>query len=280
MKDIKVVVFDLDGTLYEDTHHFDYYAARLCEKLDRTYKDAFYQDYEAVLKGLHPLKIGMVYDGHQDLILSHKNGMVKEAFTWEGTEVSRDEVTRLYPNKLQFDYHSMINVGDLWWVPSSIARHYGISPEEAGASFIETRKYMMTPGFILKEVPGFKEIIERLATDKKLILLTNSPQEDSEVIISKLGFQDLFDECIYDGQKPNRTKEHLSKIKDHYHIDFQQMLCIGDNAINEITPAKELGCKTILIDPHGISEAFEADIIVRNIEGLIETLQEEYKISK
>ncbi len=30
-KKIKVIIFDLDGTLYEDTHHFDYYAKRIEE---------------------------------------------------------------------------------------------------------------------------------------------------------------------------------------------------------------------------------------------------------
>ncbi|MDF0727383.1 hypothetical protein PY093_11865 [Cytobacillus sp. S13-E01] len=42
----RVIVFDLDGTLYEDTHHFDYYALRLQEMLPEENRVLFWNDYE------------------------------------------------------------------------------------------------------------------------------------------------------------------------------------------------------------------------------------------
>ncbi|MGE8204866.1 HAD family hydrolase [Heyndrickxia sp. NPDC080065] len=273
MQDIKIIVFDLDGTLYEDVHHFDYYAKKLCEKLDSKYRVSFNQEYQNVLKGLHPLKFGSVYDVQNDLILTHKNGHVTHAFTWEGEPLSSEEIKNIYKAELQFDFHSMLNIGDLWWVPAAIARHYGIDNHEAEASFRETREYMMSDEFQMKEVPGFKEMLKHLSNKKKLVLLTNSPERDSEVIMSKLGFQEYFDKKIFDGRKPIKTKEHLNKIKEYYQIEFNQILSIGDNAINEIFPAKEFGCQTILIDPHKISEPSHGDLIVNNLLELVHALE-------
>lgn len=273
MKDIEVYVFDLDGTLYEDTHHFDYYAKRLCEKLDFSNRKLFEKDYKAVLNGMHSLKIGSVFDVKRDLILRQKNGQVTQAFTWEGESCLQEDIGHIYKEALQFDFHSMLNIGDLWWVPAAIARHYGIDNQAAESSFLETREYMMSPEFVMKEVRGFKKMLQQLAKDKKLILLTNSPEKDSNVILTKLGFEEYFDTKIFDGRKPIQTKEHLKRIKEKYQIDFHQMVSVGDNAINEITPAKQLGCKTVLIDPYSISNPSDADVIISNLDELVQVLK-------
>ncbi|WP_236567174.1 HAD family hydrolase [Geobacillus sp. TFV-3] len=60
--DIKVIVFDLDGTLYEETSHFDYYAEQVAKRLCETDRPRFWNDYRAVLAGRHPLRIGVMYD--------------------------------------------------------------------------------------------------------------------------------------------------------------------------------------------------------------------------
>lgn len=272
MQNTKVIVFDLDGTLYEDTHHFDYYAKKLCEKLDVAKRPLFKQDYEAVLKGSHPLKMGTVFDVEKDLILNQKNGRVTQARTWEGQSLLTDEIQTIYNSELQFNFHSMLNIGDLWWVPAAIARHYGIDNQSAEASFIETREYMMSSKFQMKEVHGLKDTLLQLSKNKRLILLTNSPERDSEVILSKLGFQEFFHKKIFDGRKPIQTKEHLMRIREQFQVEYHQILSIGDNAINEITPAKVLGCQTILIDPHKISKPSDADNILSNLEELVHIL--------
>ena len=132
---IKVVVFDLDGTLYEDTHHFDYYAERLKEKLPTEKHDSFTKDYQAVLNEEHTLKMGRVYDVEHDLVLVQINGEVTEAYMWDGTSLPKDKIQQLFKNKLTFDYTSTLNIGDLWWVPNAIARHYGLKGEQAQQAF-------------------------------------------------------------------------------------------------------------------------------------------------
>lgn len=272
LNEIEVVVFDLDGTLYEDTHHFDFYADRLCEKLNQANRDHFYRDYQLVKENKHPLKIGTVYDAANDFILRQKDRKVLHAFSWMGKKISKTEIRALYPGELTFNFQSLLNVGDFWWIPVSIAKHYGISDESAQQSFLQTREYMMSSDFQMKEIPGFKDTLFSLSKIKKLVLYTNSPQKDSEVIVKKLGFLDFFDYKIFEGQKPVKTAEYFIKIHEHYHMPFSNILSIGDNAINEIIPANKLGCKTLLIDAHEIGDETHADYIVKNIAGVVELL--------
>ncbi|MGJ7911371.1 HAD family hydrolase [Neobacillus sp. LXY-1] len=273
LKEIEVIVFDLDGTLYGDTHHFDYYADRLCEKLAPSNRNSFYRDYQIVKDNKHPLKVGTVYDAEQDIILIQKDGKVLQALTWAGKELSEEKIRELYHNELEFNLHSLLNVGDYWWIPVSIARHYGLTSEQAHQSFLETREFMMSAKFQMLEIKGYKEELQRLSKTKKLVLYTNSPQKDSVVIVEKLGFKNFFDYMIFEGQKPVMTEEYFIKIRDHYHVKFSNILSIGDNAINEIIPAKKLGCKTILIDAHEIGDKTHTDYIVKNIEGLVDLLK-------
>ncbi|MBS4175317.1 HAD family hydrolase [Bacillus sp. FJAT-49736] len=272
-KDIKVVIFDLDGTLYDDTHHFDFYAKALCEKLEPTNKDAFNADYKAVLEGRHPLKMGMSYDAENDLILNYRDGHILEAYRWDGKKVANVEIAERYKEPIQFNFHSLFHIGDLWWVPAAIARHYGLTKELAEQSFMETRNYMMSPSYILTRMNGFKEILIRLSQSKKLVLITNSPRQDSEVILDKLGFSSIFTDKVFNGQKPIKTKQHIQCIQEKYTVHYENILSIGDNAINDIFPAKALGCKTLLIDPHGISKPSDADVIVNNLLGMLDVLR-------
>jgi len=273
-KNIKVLIFDLDGTLYEDTHHFDFYAEKLCEKLHPHNQEAFKVDYEAILNGKHPLKMGMSYDAMKDVILKHHDGKVTEVYQWNGEKVPEHQLAEWNNHPLQHDYYSLLHIGDLWWVPAAVARHYGIAKELAEQSFLETREYMMTPAFIMAKSNGFKEILEKLSLHKKLVLLTNSPQKDSEVILSKLGFSHFFANKIFNGEKPIQTKRHIRQVQEKYAVDYENILCIGDNAINDILPAQELGCKTLLIDPHNISESSDADVIVSNLSEMLGVLKE------
>ncbi len=272
---IKVIVFDFDGTLYQDTHHFDFYARRLQAKLTFEKQDLFWGDYQLALQGKHTLRIGRLYDAERDIVLVQQNHTVQESYDWEGNRKSEAETKDLYSTPVTIDQIKIISVGDLWWLPAAIASHYGLSLKGSYEAFLETRSYMMGANFSMEKVPGFKEAL--LGLKKKgfnLALLTNSPETDSEVILSKLGFEHLFEMKVFEGQKPSLTQERFQEIKDYFQVEFCEMLSIGDNWINEILPATELGCSTILIDAYSVSEISHADRIVRDIIELIPLLDQ------
>lgn len=273
MDKISTIVFDLDGTLYEDTHHFRYYADLIRKKLPLEVQQQFEQDYVAVEEGSHTLKIGRIYDVQKDLILAHHHGNVTQGWTWNGEIIPSHEIKELYPETLQFDLIDTLSIGDLWWVPVSIAKHYGLSSEEAYKAFLQTRQHMMTEEFEIQPLKEFADVLEKLHTKYTLILMTNSPQVDSETIIKKLGFTSYFHDKIFEANKPIHTGEKLSYISEKWNVPFNEMLSIGDNYINEILPASLIGCPTICIDPYDIHEQSAATYTVRNLSELSTKLE-------
>ncbi|MEI5908314.1 HAD family hydrolase [Bacillus spongiae] len=273
IENIKVIVFDLDGTLYEDTHHFDYYAKRLNEKVNSPYKAHFGIDYKKAKDGKHPLRIGRVYDIYEDLILVHHHCQVIAAYEWDGREVPREKVTHHYLSPIVLDFDTMLNIGDLWWIPAAIAYHYGVTNNQVEKAFLETRKFMMRDEFQLQKIAHFKGVLQELRDHTKLILLTNSPEPDSRVILQKLGLQHTFHRTTFLAKKPIDTKKHFTAIKHIFGVKYNEILSIGDNWINDILPAGELGCLTMYIDPHNIGQENAADLIVPSIRDVIPLLK-------
>lgn len=260
-----VVVFDLDGTLYADTHHFDYYAERLKEKLSKENQADFQRDYQLARENKHALKVGCVYDDIHDLVLWQLDNVVREAYEWDGTKLSETRLNSLYSHPIVIDQVRFFNIGDLWWVPRIIAIHYGLTHPVADQAFLETRQYMMGSAFVMKRIPGLQELLEEIQFKKKLVLLTNSPEPDSDAILEKLGLREVFSKKIFMADKPVQTSLHFAEIKKTYGVDYEQILSVGDNWINEIRPARLLGCQTVFIDSHGIGNEESADCVVSDL---------------
>lgn len=270
MKQAKVIVFDLDGTLYADTHHFDYYAKLIRELLPEEVKDSYSEQYEAALNGKHAVRIGRVYDAKKDLLLMQEDGEVLEAYDWEGTKLADDSVAELYPEPIQIDLTDMVSIGDQWWIPPVLARHYGIGPEQTYEAFQQTREWMMGPEFVMEPIAGLADQLRRLSESKRLVLLTNSPQADSEAILVKLGLADVFDHKIFMGQKPMESQNHFKAVAKRYDCAFHEIISIGDNWVNDIHPPRRLGCRTIFIDWHQTGRPDSADIVVRSMQEAVE----------
>ncbi|NSL50897.1 HAD family hydrolase [Calidifontibacillus erzurumensis] len=266
---VKAIVFDLDGTLYEETAHFDYYANRIKDKLPDEKQNLFMRDYQLAVNFEHPLQIGRIYDVENDLILVEQNGRIIEAYKWNGEPVVKEKLSQLYPNKITIDYKRMLNIGDLWWVPISIGAHYGALKEQSQQAFLETRDYMMSDQFKMKPIPGLKDLLEFLYKDIHLTLLTNSPEPDSEVILKKLGIDHLFHKKIFNGKKPVKTKKWFEQLRNEVDVKFSEILSVGDNEVNDIKPVSELGCQTIYIDTYQLGKKTTASYVVNKMSEAI-----------
>lgn len=270
---IKVIVFDLDGTLYEDTHHFDFQAQRLKERLPIDKYPLFEQDYLATKHENHPLRIGRIFDVLKDLILVQLDNQVQEAYDWNGNRLSDEKVRELYPDPIEINFETMLSIGDPWWTSISIAAHYGLDSKSCYDAFLETREYMMGPDFSMNPIEGFKEALESIHKDVKLVLLTNSPEPDSEAILTKLGLDTLFDLKIFNGNKPISTLERFEFVKNHFGVRYDEIASIGDNWINEIRPVRPLGCRTVFINPFRLGDSTDADLIVKRMGEVIPLLK-------
>lgn len=273
---IQVIVYDLDGTIYDDTRHFELYAKEIQSHLPVQAQGPFWDDYNAVLSGQHPaLRIGTFYDVARDLVLEIKGGnRVVRALHWDGSQLPPLVARELYQDPVETDHRTILNVGDLWWVPSAISTHYGGLADNHAASFLRIRDVMSAPDFEVSSIPGLDHAINRLHGRVIQILATNSPQPDSEAILAKVGLLGQFDQMYFTCNKPAGLKRIFREIADQRGVPLSAILSVGDNLINEIAPAQSMGCQTIFIDPFGLGDDDAADMTVPAMRDLIPTLIE------
>jgi len=270
---VRVIVYDLDGTVYDDNRHFEVYARLIQGHLPAGVQEAYWADYQAVVEGRHAaLRVGSFYDVRRDLVLQTRGGRVLRALHWDGSELPSVVRGQLYPGVVDPDHVNVLNVGDLWWVPSAISHHYGGQADKHGEAFLKVREIMSDPGFIVRPIPGLAEVIRALQGKVVQVLATNSPQPDSEAILTKVGLLSLFDRCYYRSGKPAGLKVIFDELAQRYGVGCEHVLSVGDNLVNEITPALAMGCQTAFIDPHGLGEPDEADLIVRSMTELMPVL--------
>jgi FMN phosphatase YigB (HAD superfamily) len=247
----KLIIFDLDGTLYEDTDHFDYYALLLKQELqdeDLTLK--YEKDYEAMKNGNHIVKIGKAYDVERDYVLSldPMTLEVTEAHTWEGVFVQQGEIQKLYNRPLEFNFENMIAIGDGWWLPFVTAKHYGV--KDTYTSYNKTKEYMVTEQFELTKTEGLIPFLSELKQSKQLVLCTNSDIDDVGRLLKELELDSIFTHILPSAMKPTQTAGHFKKLLERYEVEAHEAVSIGDNFINEIAPALKLGMKAIYIHGH------------------------------
>lgn len=242
-----ILIFDLDGTLYEDTEHFSYYAEQLKLELPPEAQQSFTQDYQRILEGKHPVSIGKVYDVVRQHVLQVDFQMVvQQGWTWNGTKLDRDKLNQLYPHPLSCDFDTMIAIGDGWWLPNVVARFYGAT--DTYTAYQMTKDFMATDAFQLTKISGLREGLLQLKQKKKVILVTNSQPDDVQRLLTELDLQGIFSEIVTEARKPEMTIKHFEQLLNRYNAKAEKALSIGDNYLNEIIPAHKIGMKSIFID--------------------------------
>ncbi len=258
IKNSKVFIFDLDGTLYEDTSHFNLFAEKLKNLLSQEQQDHFQHDFQQVKNGKHPLAIGKVYDAHQDLIWTWDpfTETLSMPETWTGELHEQKNDTLDFPAS-SFDFDRWIAIGDGWWPPYVLARHYGIPMDACHNAYNETKVDMAKGEGWITQTPGLHNYLHKLKEDKTIVLMTNSDAEDVERLLEHLSLQDAFETKITSAIKPVRTKEHFEQIIKHYNVHPEQVVSVGDNFMNEIAPALQMGMKAIWLTPDQPQQAHE-----------------------
>lgn len=243
----RLLIFDLDGTLYEDTAHFDYYANLLMQRVGA--KSSFYEEYEKMKQGKHPVNVGKGYNVEHDCIVTidPMDFALLAVEDWDGTKWDERKQREVFGDKVTFDFEHTIAIGDGWWLPYVTALHYGLSREEAYFCYQETKEFMITDEFKLKKTPGLLEGLQQLKRNKVLVLVSNSDEQDVSRLLKELGLENIFAEIIPSAQKPAYTAKRFTYLLDKYQCAPEEAVSIGDNFINDIAPALRLGMKTILI---------------------------------
>ncbi|HSH24202.1 MAG TPA: HAD family hydrolase [Massilibacterium sp.] len=271
--DIDVFVFDLDGTLYDDKHHFIYLKNELKKRIVPSLDESFEADFQKILNNQHHLKVGTVYDTEHQWIIYYKNHQATAVYDWDGNEIEEKEWNELYTQTFPIKTKSLFPIGDFWELLGVAAFHYEIQIDTFLDAFFSTRRYMMSDHYQMKPIEQIQPTFKQLSQFKKMVLMTNSSEDDGRQLLKKIGIHDYFHHYIFNAKKPKNTKEHLTSIQQMFDVPYERILSIGDNFKNEIIPAKQLNCKTICIDPYQIGHQSSIDLHLKSPVELVPALQ-------
>ncbi|PYZ97369.1 hydrolase [Alteribacter lacisalsi] len=247
----KLYIFDLDGTLYEGTDHFDYYAKRLALDVKEDNLESFWRDYEKSKNADHILAIGKAYDVAEDAVLTvdPMTLRVVEAHNWDGSAWTSEKVEQVYDRDIEFDFEKIVAIGDGWWLPFACAKHYGV--ENCYKRYVETKEYMVTDEFQLDPIPGLRDFLLRLKDQTEIVLMTNSDADDVGRLFKELDLEGVFPKVITSAKKPSLTDHYFNELKNEYNVAPSDVVSVGDNFINEIAPALLQEMKAVYISAHG-----------------------------
>ncbi|MFC5591835.1 HAD family hydrolase [Sporosarcina soli] len=262
LKKIKVIIFDMDGTLYQDYTFLGRYVRHLLQDVlpQETIESKVREAY-AILEGNHIARLGYFYNRENQTVYAHQNMQLTKSFQWNGEE----------NEDLDQQLEQLSYIGDPWGIAMLYAIQHGIDEQKRMRAFHQVREEMLTdPYEIFCHHPLFVAI-SKLHVEKK-ILMTNTPEPSGPEFVKHLNIEQLFDEYVYGAEKPYGIQSTVERLlKEGYAA--HEILSIGDNPWNDLHPVKKSGGKTCLITKYAYSDPTEWDISVRTIEELTEFLQ-------
>ena len=255
--DIETVVFDLDGTVYQNT--------------------VFHRDY------LHFLVEGTRYEGwHTQLV----------EFAEQVYAGRRLQMNCLYsPKRLACQTpeaffcaleqclcpplayqeallrQDILYLGDAWAVVILIGKALGLLEGARNeAVFRRTRQKMEQDG--IEGCPALAEEIRRLAMRRRVVLLSNSYQNTVEEFLKQLGMAHTFPVLCCSANKPADMIRNLHRAVPEAAARPQAVVSIGDNAFNDLMPVAALGGKTVWLNPYPHIRRPHCDVELRTLQEL------------
>lgn len=260
MNDIKVVVFDLDGTLYQDYRFLGRYVQHLLkgtlseQEIEEQVKTAY-----AILEGNHAVRLGYFYNRENGHAYAHDNFIPTTAYSFESLLIP-EETGAISDDELFFF------LGDPWCIAQMLADKYEVPISKRNEAFEAVRFEMLQqPYEIYGHAPLFDSIAD-LPIEKK-VLMTNTPGVTGPAFVEYLNIGSLFDAYLFDAKKPTGMQSIVKGFLDEGYKPHE-ILSIGDNPFNDLAPVQQLGGRTCLISPYVHYGANDWDHCVKTVEDL------------
>ena len=150
----------------------------------------------------------------------------------------------------------------------TVAEDHHVNPALLQQAYIRSREHLADPSVVLQTPDGLKTFCERL--DAYLVIATNSPDIGIREQLERWSMTNTFDEVLTGIGKP----AGLTAVIDGFLADrgAQAIAAVGDIVVNDIAPARELGCATALVTHGRPAPQHSATFISQDLEGLYEPL--------
>jgi FMN phosphatase YigB (HAD superfamily) len=264
--DIETILFDLDGTLYQDDRFYHDYL-RCAMENTRFERDIarVTRFVEAVLRGeyislnrFYRLDIAPV--GRVEALPE----VLRESLL---ANAAPADMLRTAPKDACY-------LGDTWALMQIVANAMGLTGNGRGDEvYIKTRACMEQNGL----APSTELIaaIKALRPKYRTALFSNSYPATGEAFLSALGFSGVFNCTVYSAQKPYRLLEKLDEYLPGALTRPDKLLSIGDHVFNDLYPVKAIGGMAVWINPYTFEEKpAECDMMLRTTGELAQFLSE------
>jgi FMN phosphatase YigB (HAD superfamily) len=258
---IKAIVFDLDGTLYQDFSFYKPYIHFMVEGTNKeTWELKLVEYAEEILCGKR-LKMNAYYrcSAIRADNLEEYFDMAEEAILPE-TEAQESAGS-----------NETIYLGDAWAVLTFIGYSLGLfGAERCQETYLRTRRVMEESG--LQGSKRLRDAIKKASGFCETILLSNSNAETAQKLLEQLGYTGLFERECFSVEKPYGLVDAVEACLPGALEHPQAVLAIGDHAYNDLEPLRRLGCRTVWMNPYSGIQEPAYDICLKTIDDLADYL--------
>jgi FMN phosphatase YigB (HAD superfamily) len=264
---IKVIIFDMDGTLYQEDNFMERYISYLLEGTEWEQEtEASIAEARKILSGKHPIKLGHFYHKLDDVVLVQNTGSFIQGLTPEGSALDGQIFVERYES-LSLNDANVIYMGDPWGVVAAIRHKYKIAEHKMKYAFERIREEMLLEPYQFKCHDEMLQTIQQLNAVEKKILMTNTYEKSGIDFLEYMQIIHLFDEIYCGAEKPFGIKKYIESLLEQGYQPHE-ILSIGDNPWNDLYPVKQIGGRTCFISPYPSGDAHQWDLRLYSLDEL------------
>lgn len=262
-QEIDTIIFDLDGTIYQNTEfHRDYLRFLVDGTGLEAWADSLIAFADAVFAG-ERLVMNAFYDA------SRIEASTPAAYFAALERALLPELT--YEEAVARD--DCLYTGDAWAVVTLMGQTLGLLDNGRGdAVYRRTRDKMSADG--MTGCLRLKRAIQGLEGRCETILLSNSYESTAMEFLQQLGFEHTFQKFVFSANKPAGMVQALRAQDAALLKRPERVLSVGDHAFNDLLPLRRLGCRTLWVNPYRNIHTPECDATVRTPEELAGYLEQ------
>lgn len=267
LKGIRAVIFDLDGTLYQDHHiHLKYMELLVAGTPWQSYMHIISEEMDEILQGNRPFKLGHAYR-HTERDAPIES--IEQLLEFDGI---RNGSSGSFPSEWLSD-PNIIYAGDPWSLCTIIAKRIGISREQGNQAFAKVREGMHVAGTTVEHHDGLSSALQKLK--QKLVrsmIVSNTPESMASDLAVYLNVHEQAHDYYYGAGKPHGLMKMLPDWLRKHGLEAHEVLAVGDNGLNDLYPIRQLGGKAALISPYEVDDRINWDFRLRELDELVDLI--------
>lgn len=261
---IKTIIFDLDGTLYQSNR---YYADYLRFMIAGTQWES---EYNTLLE-----RIEQIFCGER----------LRMNTAYHLEKIDADTVDELFEkleqtNAPEMKYEELVCnnryvfLGDGWSVMKVVGTALGLlDGTRADITYLQTREMMLESELLFSD--RLSQVLANLRTYFSVVLISNASKALADNVLKAIGCENTFDKVVCDAKKPSGFHEALKKLNCMEVLEQpESVLTVGDHALNDLCPLKRIGCKTLWVNPFSNTPEMQFDKTVRSMDELVDFLDQ------